>query len=83
MSENRMIFSVGVFLFPGPAVQTVYGNKHYLAECGCCGGFHPFEFLGDCRDNANRYNDEQEYATRNGVPLENIEISPTDDAEAA
>lgn len=24
-------------------------------ECGCCGCYHPAAFIGDCRDDANRY----------------------------
>jgi hypothetical protein len=23
-------------------------------ECGCCGGYHPPDFDGDCRDDDNR-----------------------------
>jgi len=25
-------------------------------ECGCCGAYHPIDFYGDCRDDANRFN---------------------------
>lgn len=24
-------------------------------ECGCCGGFHPRNYTGDCRDDLNRW----------------------------
>ena len=27
-------------------------------SCGCCGGYHPKWFVGDCRDDANRYHPE-------------------------
>ena len=28
-----------------------------LIECGCCGAYHPVDFYGDCRDDANRYDE--------------------------
>ncbi len=28
-------------------------------ECGICGWYHPWDFKGDCRDNANRFSDEE------------------------
>lgn len=42
-------------------------EKHYLYDCGICGGLHPWEWDGDCRDDANRYSDTLDYAERNGV----------------
>jgi len=24
-------------------------------ECGCCEGYHPADFTGDCRDDVNRW----------------------------
>lgn len=31
-------------------------TKHKMFyECGCCGMYHPAQFNGDCRDDANRY----------------------------
>lgn len=29
--------------------------KPIYYECGICGHAHPWEFNGDCRDNANRF----------------------------
>lgn len=34
-------------------------------SCGCCGAYHPKAFYGDCRDDANRYFDAEDYAIRN------------------
>lgn len=27
-------------------------------QCGCCDQFHPWNFTGDCRDDANRFSAE-------------------------
>lgn len=31
-------------------------------ECGCCGAYHPWDWDGDCRDDANRLADVPDYA---------------------
>ncbi len=36
-----------------------------LYECMICGGLHPWDWSADCRDNANRYGSERDYAERN------------------
>lgn len=36
-----------------------------LYECTICNGLHPWNWSGDCRDNANRYTCVEEYAERN------------------
>lgn len=41
------------------------GTKLY--ECGICSSLHHWEWAGDCREDANRYADEQDYAERNGL----------------
>ncbi len=44
-------------------------------ECGICGGCHPWDWGGDCRDDANRLpHDESEIAERLGVPADELEI---------
>lgn len=30
-------------------------GKPVFIECGCCGGYHPENFHGECRDNDNRF----------------------------
>ena len=45
-----------------------------LYECGICDCLHPWEWDGDCRDDGNRYADEQEYAERNTVDACSIEV---------
>ena len=30
-------------------------KKKIFLECGCCGQWHPSEFVGDCRDDSNRF----------------------------
>lgn len=38
-----------------------------LYECGICSSLHPWAWQGDCREDANRYADEVDYAERNGL----------------
>jgi len=33
--------------------------KPIYYECGICGHYHPIEWNGDCRDDANRYTQSQ------------------------
>ena len=35
-----------------------------LYECGICSCWHPWEWNGDCREDANRYADPEDYAER-------------------
>ena len=44
-----------------------FEELHKLYECGICGMLHPWDWSGDCREDENRYGDEQEYAERNGL----------------
>lgn len=30
-------------------------ERPVFIECGCCNCYHPAEFYGDCRDDANRF----------------------------
>lgn len=34
-------------------------NLPVYIECGSCGHYHPVEFFGDCRDDANRFTQDQ------------------------
>ena len=81
MTISAIPFSTGLFV--GQGITTVSKGKHCLADCGQCGGLHPYEFMGDCREDINRYGDANDYAQRNGVSVSEIEIVPTEDATAA
>lgn len=35
-----------------------------LFDCGMCGGLHLPTFEGDCRDNKNRFNDEEDFCKK-------------------
>lgn len=45
-----------------------------LYECGICGEFHPWNWDGDCRDDANRYGGPDDYAKKLGVSEFDIEV---------
>jgi hypothetical protein len=53
--------------------------EHALYECEICGSWHPWKWDGDCRDDANRYGDPEEYAARNGVAVHEIELFSMND----
>lgn len=50
-----------------------------IYECGICGGHHPWNWDGDCRDDKNNYADETDYAKRTGVPLDRVEVRTTEE----
>lgn len=54
-----------------------------LYECGICDLLHPWEFNGDCRDDANRYSDAEDYAARNNLDIECVEVRTMDERVAA
>jgi hypothetical protein len=60
-----------------------FGNKHTLYECGICGECHHWQFNGDCRDDANRHADEQEYAERNNISASDVTVVSWDERVAA
>jgi hypothetical protein len=48
-----------------------------LIECGCCGQYHPegswrpggsANYLNDCRNDANRFNSDEDFTARTGLP---------------
>ena len=53
-------------------------KKIKLFECGCCGGFHKETFMGDCRDDSNRYYFDGEYYQAKGrkIKSENVNEIP-------
>ena len=48
--------------------------KLYL--CGICEHLHPWDWNGDCRDDANRYAGVDDYAERNNVNEDDINEVP-------
>lgn len=48
---------------------------YILYSCEICGAFHPWTWDGDCRDDANRYDSDEDYIERNNLPTcEEIEV---------
>jgi hypothetical protein len=58
--------------FVDPPELTIRGGKHYITHCGCCESFHPADYTGDCRSDANRYGDYEDYAERNNIAVDLI-----------
>ena len=58
-----------------------------LYECGICSCLHPWDWNGDCRDDANRYADAEDYGERNKIAralwANGIEVVPMSDRLAA
>ena len=47
-----------------------------LYECGICDCYHPWDWTGDCRDDANRYGSPEDYAAQHGVSVYYVEVRP-------
>ncbi|RJQ46853.1 MAG: hypothetical protein C4534_02065 [Gaiellales bacterium] len=45
-----------------------------LYECGICDCLHPWHFFGDCRDDSNRYADEEAFAARHAIDPMAVEV---------
>lgn len=57
---------------------------HKLYDCEICGALHPWAWDGDCRDDANRYGDEDDYRERNNLPESaDIEVASMTERVAA
>lgn len=54
-----------------------------IYECGICSCYHPWEFDGDCRDDANRINDADEYAASKGIKGHELVVRSWEDRQAA
>ena len=48
-------------------------------ECGICGGYHPWDWNGDCRDNANRFDSPESFAEKYGYSIHDIEVMSMDE----
>lgn len=51
---------------------------HIIYECDNCGSFHPWNWNGDCREEASRFTGPEEYAERNNISENAIEMRPFD-----
>jgi hypothetical protein len=47
-------------------------TEHILYKCGICGWLHPWEWDGDCREDAYRVPDTGSYAAIFQVPIQDI-----------
>jgi hypothetical protein len=43
-----------------------------IVECGCCDHFHEPWFTGDCREDSHRFKSREDFAQREGVPIESV-----------
>lgn len=50
-----------------------------IYECEICGGYHEWNWDGDCREDANRYAGVDDYAERKGIDESEIEVRSMDD----
>ena len=49
-------------------------GQRIIYECGICGAYHPWNWDGDCRDDAHRFAGPEEYAQIKHLSLMSIEI---------
>lgn len=49
-----------------------------IVDCGCCGAFHRVSYLGDCRNDAERFTDAKDAAARLGCRV--VVVEPDDPA---
>lgn len=52
-------------------------------ECGICDHVHPWEFDGDCREDANRYAGYEDYAERNNMSSCAVTVLTWEDRQEA
>jgi hypothetical protein len=62
-----------------------------LLECGCCGQFHPdgsfqaggsANYMNDCRYDANRFNSDEDFTERTGLPAVEVWLDEQEDEES-
>lgn len=49
-------------------------SRPVLYECEICGGYHPWDWAGDCRDDTNRYADPEQYEDCHGITRGSVEV---------
>ena len=54
-----------------------------LYECGICNHVHPWDWDGDCREDANRFAGYSDYTERTGIPENRIEVRSWEDRQEA
>jgi hypothetical protein len=47
---------------------------HILYECGICSCYHPWDWDGDCRDDASRYGTPEDYIDKFGIDPFRLEV---------
>lgn len=52
-------------------------------ECGICDHVHPWEFDGDCREDANRYAGYEDYAERHNMSSRAVMVLTWEDRQEA
>jgi len=62
---------------------TPFELENTLYECGICDWLHPWAFDGDCRDDANRYGDAEDYATKKQVNIYAVTVRSWEERQAA
>ena len=61
---------------------------YVIYECGICSCYHPWDWDGDCRDDANRYATPEDYMEAQGITefqggKLNLEVRSMDERVAA
>lgn len=58
-------------------------KPHTLYECGICCCVHPWYWNGDCREDANRYSDAEDYAAKKNVSVYDVDVLSWEERVAA
>ena len=52
------VMQIGVGFFVGAGIPK--GERvNTFVECGCCGAYHRIDFEGDCREDSERFHDDE------------------------
>lgn len=51
-----MIPPIGVGFWKGIGIPEGSRTNQFV-ECGCCGAYHRIDFIGDCREDSERFSD--------------------------
>jgi hypothetical protein len=58
-------------------------KRDRVYECGICDHVHPWDWDGDCRDDANRFAGVEDYCERKGIAESAVEVMSWEDRQAA
>ena len=53
--------------------------EHIIYECGSCGCYHPWDWDGDCREDAYRYGSPEEYVEYHRLDAYTVEVRSMDE----